>query len=301
MAPNLETPERCNTDRELESGCCYDLAIGCVFQNEAPYLKEWIEFHKMVGVRHFVLVDDASSDDYVSILQPYLDSGEVELVQRPCPDGLRGSGWPQYQCAVHAALVDHLRGVARWLGLVDIDEFIVPMSHANVPDFLNEYEDYGGVYIRWEPFGTSHLAKLSPGELMTRQLELKWRFRKGHQMLGKSIVKPHRVLHANIHQCELLGGFPYFDSNPGMQNEMPLIKIHHYWSRDEAFLFTRKLPRTARIKGWEIDRERIEYFRLLFNDVPDRTMARFAPELHSRVFGLPMNTPMRHARTTGQS
>jgi len=55
---------------------------------------------------------------------------------------------------------NHLRGIARWLALVDIDEFIGPMSDASVLNFLKEYEDYGGVYIRWEPFGTSHLTKL---------------------------------------------------------------------------------------------------------------------------------------------
>lgn len=31
----------------------YYLAAAAIFQDEAPYLKEWIEYHKLIGVEHF--------------------------------------------------------------------------------------------------------------------------------------------------------------------------------------------------------------------------------------------------------
>jgi hypothetical protein len=272
------------TDQDIEAGCAHDLTIGCVFQNEAPYLKEWIEFHKIVGVQHFVLVDDHSSDDFLETLNPYIDAGDVELYRRPCPEQLQGKDWLKYQVAVHSALVEHLCGISRWLALVDTDEFIVPFDTNNVLDFLRCHEHCGGIYIRWEPFGTSYVPKLSEGELMTERLYMKWRFERGHDMLGKSIVKPHRVRQANIHLCDLLPGFPYFDSNPGMESETAPVKVYHYWSRDENFLLNCKLPRTSRTHGWEIDQERLGYFLRLCNDVPDYSMQRFARELRSRVF-----------------
>lgn len=270
-------------DREIEAGCLYDLTIACVFQDEAPWLKEWIEFHCMLGVQRFVLVDDRSRDDFLAVLRPYLDAGIVELLAAPCPEALQGRQWPQYQCSVHAMLVERLRGVSRWLALVDIDEFIVPRDTDDLVAFLRGYEDYGGLYVRWEPFGTSYLQKLSGQDLMIERLYLKWRFRRGHEMLGKSIVKPHRVLHANIHRCDLLPGFPYYDSNPGMESETSPIKVYHYWSRDESYLLTHKLPRLAQIKGWNVH-EMHDYFVHLFNDVPDHSMRRFAPALRARVY-----------------
>jgi hypothetical protein len=103
-------------------------------------------------------------------------------------------------------------------------------------------------------------------------------------MLGKSIVKPHRVLHPNIHRCELLPGYEYLDSNPGMENEFPRIKVNHYWTRDEHFLLHEKIPRTEKIKGWRLDEAEIERFRNMFNEVPDDSMERFLPELRRRVF-----------------
>ena len=272
-----------SSDQRIEEGCSYDLSIATVFQDEAPYLREWIEFHKMMGVQRFILVDDRSSDNYQEALQPYIDAGEVDLVHRPCPPHLLGKKWIDYQLALIRAFCEQLRGVTRWLALIDVDEFILPTETDNVVQFLSDYEHLGGVYIRWEPFGTSYIEKLPDGALITERLHLKGQFKRGRKMLGKSIVKPHRVLQPNIHRCGLLPGYDYMDSNPDMQNEAPQIKVHHYWSRDQDFLFNAKLPRTAKIKGWDLTEGRLEYFKHLFNEVPDHTMKKFAPELRRRI------------------
>lgn len=271
------------SDQVIDENCCYDLTIASVFQNEAPYLKEWIEFHKLVGVQHFLLVDDRSIDNCADVLLPYIAAGEVELLSAPCPKKWQGSRFDTYQCALLKMFCELLRGVSRWVALIDLDEFIVPVETTNVPDFLRKHEDRGGIYVRWEPFGTSYIKKLSPNELVTDSFYLKWKFIKGHEMLGKSIVKPHRVANPNTHTCTFLPGYSYFDSNPDMQNEFPPIKLHHYWSRDEDFLINEKLRRKVRINGWKIDDERVEFFKHLFNDVPDHGMKRFMPELKRRM------------------
>lgn len=272
-------------DHGIEARCRYDLAIAAVFQDEAPYLKEWIEFHRMVGVQYFVLADDRSSDDFARVLEPYIAAGEVELLALPCPAALQEQGWTTYQTAALQALCERLRGVARWVALVDIDEFIVPSGDETLPALLRDHEALGALYVRWEPFGTSYVAALGATDLLTERMRLKWRFTPGHDMLGKSIVKPHRVQSAGIHRCALVRGYDYSDTNPGMASPTARLKVHHYWSRDEDFLLRVKLPRTGRIKGWTYDAERIAFFKRLFNDVPDDTMTRFIPELRRRVFG----------------
>ena len=190
----------------------------------------------------------------------------------------------QFHLAVICALINHLRGVSRWLAIIDIDEFILPTEGDNLVRFLGDYENCGGIYIRWEPFGTSYVEKISDRELLTEKLNFKGRFIEGNEMLGKSIVKPHRVLHPNIHHCELLPEYKYIDLNPGMKSKLPQIRINHYWTRDEYFLLNVKLPRCSRRKGWVIDESRREYFKHLFNDVLDKSMERFIPELKRRVF-----------------
>ena len=51
----------------------YSVAIAAIFKNEAPYLREWVEYHKMIGVEHFWLYNDNSSDNFEEILEPYIE------------------------------------------------------------------------------------------------------------------------------------------------------------------------------------------------------------------------------------
>ena len=49
------------------------LSITAVLQNEAPYIKEWIEYHRLVGVERFYIYDNESTDNVKEILKPYID------------------------------------------------------------------------------------------------------------------------------------------------------------------------------------------------------------------------------------
>ena len=68
------------------------LSICASFRNEAPYLREWIEFHRMMGVDRFYLYDNRSEDGWKAVLQPFIDMGIVEVTYwkfptlRPNPD-----------------------------------------------------------------------------------------------------------------------------------------------------------------------------------------------------------------------
>ena len=61
----------------------YKLALCAIFQNDAPFLQEWIEFHKLQGVEHFYLYNNRSQDEFKEVLAPYVESGEVTLVEWP--------------------------------------------------------------------------------------------------------------------------------------------------------------------------------------------------------------------------
>lgn len=61
----------------------YNLSICMIFQNDAPYLKEWIEFHRLQGVDHFYLFNNLSTDNYQEILDPYIKEKVVTLFDWP--------------------------------------------------------------------------------------------------------------------------------------------------------------------------------------------------------------------------
>ena len=61
----------------------YRLSLCLIFKNEAPFLKEWIDYHTIVGVDHFYLYNNNSDDNYKEVLEPYIRQGIVTLIEWP--------------------------------------------------------------------------------------------------------------------------------------------------------------------------------------------------------------------------
>ena len=59
----------------LESSARTYLGVCAIYRDEGPYLREWIELHRLVGVERFFLYDNGSSDDHLEILAPYRKTG----------------------------------------------------------------------------------------------------------------------------------------------------------------------------------------------------------------------------------
>ena len=55
------------------------LSTIAIFKNEEDILDEWIRHHLWQGVEHFYLINNGSTDNYLEILQPYIDSQKVTL------------------------------------------------------------------------------------------------------------------------------------------------------------------------------------------------------------------------------
>lgn len=96
----------------------YQLAICAIFKNEGKYIQEWIEYHKMIGVEHFYLYDNDSTDD-ISILQQYIDDGTITLNHI--------SGTSQQMPAYNHFLQTY-RNEVTWCAIIDLDEFIIPLE-----------------------------------------------------------------------------------------------------------------------------------------------------------------------------
>ncbi len=58
-------------------------AVCAIFKNESVFLKEWLEYHLLIGVEHFYLYNNFSEDNYQDILAPYIEKGQVTLTEWP--------------------------------------------------------------------------------------------------------------------------------------------------------------------------------------------------------------------------
>lgn len=267
-----------------DSKYIYELAIATVFQQEAPYLKEWIEYHKLLGVQHFYMFNNQSSDDYQQVLQPYIDNGEIELIQwdfvpKNYPD------WIRIQCEGFEHAIQLSYGKAKWLALIDTDEFLLPTTQDSLTAFLKDYTQYGSVSLNWQMYGTSDVSKIPADKLLIETLL--WKAAVDHKTNYhvKSIVRPETVAfcynpHFVIHKL----GYYQVDANKerfwGPLSPTVLIdkaRINHYWSRDEHYYYGVKL---ARQTTWGYGKSNVnQRVSQELNANEDKTIFRFVPSL----------------------
>lgn len=143
----------------------YNITICAIFKNEALYLKEWIEYHLIIGVEHFFMYNNNSSDDYLSILQPYIDRGIVTLIDWPYQQG---------QMKAYIDCINNRRSESKWIGFIDLDEFIVPNKDNNICDFLKKFENRPAVKLYWQLFGSSGKIDRDRTGLVTEDFTVCW-------------------------------------------------------------------------------------------------------------------------------
>jgi hypothetical protein len=176
------------------------LVVCAIFRDEAPYLAEWVAFHRLVGVGRFLLYDNGSADDGARILRPYLDEGVVEIVRWPMPFHLGAAR------AAYADAVERTRGRARWLAAIDVDEFLFSPRGETLPAVLREYEAFPGVVVRWRVYGSSGHERSADEPVIAR---FRRRAADGwvRNRRVKSIVDPARVIAPDgVHHFVYEGG-----------------------------------------------------------------------------------------------
>lgn len=282
----------------------YELCVCAIFQNEAPYLKEWIEYHKLLGVEHFYLYNDRSQDNYQEVLNPYILRGLVTLTD--CFPQNQETHFSNQRRA-HVRGLNAARCSTRWLAFIDIDEFIVPKNVDTVLEMLKPYENDLGVVIRWIKFGTSGFWELPQDKLMIECLTKTSPREDEDNFVTKSIIQlaflpeeffdeefvvarkidlVHFRLYAPYDGCKSKAiGYISHDGKEQKCLTYSEAQINHYWCRDEKYYREQKVFRKAWLLHEDFGRPYpwsdaiIEKYLNLYNSCEDQAIARFATPL----------------------
>lgn len=223
----------------------YYLAVCAIAKNEGPYFQEWIEWHRKMGVEKFYIYDNESADGTKEVLAPYIESGVVEYTFFP---------GQKRQLAAYDDCFERHRTEARWIAVIDLDEFIVPVKDETIPAFLHRMEAFSSVEINWLVYGSGGAKKREAGGVMER-------FRSHslpeHRLNThvKSIVDPRRVCTmTGCHEAARLSGNSA-DSHgevlkKGFRDRRPqqdVIRINHYAVKSYEEFLSKRARGRARI------------------------------------------------------
>jgi hypothetical protein len=223
-----------------ERGRAY-LAACTIYRDDADYLAEWIEFHRLFGVERFVLYDNGSTDHHLEVLSPYLESGLATRHEWPGPF-LGRNGRPKALFTAFEHCVGAHRDDARWIAFLDVDEFLFSPAGTQLPEVLRDFEEAPGVVVSRAEFGPSgHMTK--PEGLVIESYVERVPLRPDDEAPYKSIVTPGAVK-----RCLSAHSFVYRDGLPVDENGRrvdPLkritrkpvawsrLRVHHYFTRSE--------------------------------------------------------------------
>ena len=267
------------------------LTLVAIAKDETRNLREWLVYHTLLGIEAFIIYDNESSTPVSETLAPFLRGGFLTVVDIPGPN-------MQLQAYNHA--LREFGHSTRWMGFIDLDEYIVPQTTDDLRHFLTDYEAHAGLAVNWVMYGSGgHIKR--PHGLMIENYTTRLPLAAPANYHIKSIVKPACTLRAlSPHSfayregCSAVNPDRLPIASPFSPACVDKIRVNHYFfrSREE---FTEKINRgradtnaPERRRGIETfenqfnapheeDLSAIKYLEelktLLKNDAPDEIMA----------------------------
>lgn len=205
-----------------------DIALCAIIKDENPYLGEWLNHHRSIGVDYFILYDNNSQDPIKEYIEKNsLNKGDISVI--PWLDKNTGSQMRAYMncCKLYPSY--------NYIGFIDMDEFVM-LKEGNLKDNFKRLQKKGtfdGLGLYWRMYGAN--------PYFTERHPISDYKQWSPNPHIKSFVNPKVVLHFNDpHKAQLAPGSIYID-----ENHNPVIKSLGSHSSNNIWIkhtFTRSLP-----------------------------------------------------------
>ncbi|MGV1756035.1 glycosyltransferase family 92 protein [Rhizobium sp. A22-96] len=245
----------------------HGIAIAACVKNEARYIEEWVRFHQNVGIRHFYIYDNGSTDDTCTILRGLLNAETLTII--PWAGRMRDAATATLlngQVIVFAHAILNFGGDYRWMAFIDVDEFLLPKQGRTIEEALKAVGDFPNVSLPWHMFATSGHDTPPDGPLT-----LNYTLRGADPMTSKEnvsnfkcIVDPCEVTEVSVHQFQtrVFGDLTANDAGKRFTRRgrkapefysNQFLQLNHYYTKSRQELME-KLER-----GWVYDSSATKY------------------------------------------
>ncbi|WP_158742211.1 glycosyltransferase family 2 protein [Acidisphaera sp. L21] len=176
------------------------ICIVATARNEAPYLLEWIAYHREIGVEAFFIYTNDNNDGSDEMLSILAGDGVITLIHNRVGPGIG----PQGKAYGHAfQMLPDVLGYD-WAAVIDVDEFIVFDTNrfASLPDFIASItvRQTDAIALNWVVYTAHHEIFRSDVPVTQRCLHRE----PTPNFHVKAISRPSQFIHSQCH-------FPIWD------------------------------------------------------------------------------------------
>ena len=149
--------------RALPAGNSGNVIVGCM-KNEAPYIIEWVAYHRAIGFDNFLIYTNGCTDGTDALLDRLQDMG---ILQHRNNDDWKGNS-PQ-QHALNRSLKEPLIQNAEWIAHIDVDEFVnIRTGNGTLADFFAAVPNATNVAMTWRLFGHNGVHALDDAPVISQ-------------------------------------------------------------------------------------------------------------------------------------
>lgn len=265
----------------------YNLSICAIFKNETKYLKEWIEYHRLVGVDHFYLYNNNSLDRSAEVLRPYIKQNIVTLTSWPdCLGNIPDEKAYLWSLSTQISAFENailLRAKeTNWMVIVDIDEFLIPIHGDLLTDILERHKQELGVILEKEFYDASRIDVLPKRNLVIEAVDLMGSPQLPLQKsVEKVIFKPEA--------CEVFSWPPF---RPVFKNGQKAVlaakgemRINQYMYRNKGYLYSGAKRERLNIDNRSIPEAEVQELLKAGYEIEDgdRAIFRFVPDVLKKM------------------
>jgi hypothetical protein len=196
-----------------------------------PYLLEWLEYHREIGIDHFFIYDNDSAVPISSVVSG--NDITIEVIHNTPITAVNAQleAYNRFLLKLTSGELPYFDRIA----FIDEDEFIT-CPNTDIKSVLSNYLSYPALALSWRIFGSSGLLHRTPESQVKKFTKYTGRYYESNINI-KCIVNPYLVSKVttphsfeyhfghcvNVHKIpiEYAFSYPVYD----------LIWINHYWTR----------------------------------------------------------------------
>lgn len=301
--------------RILPKGSTGRVIVGCM-KNEAPYIVEWVAYHRAIGFDNFLIYTNDCTDGTDQILER-LD--QMGIVHHRNNNGWKGRS-PQTH-ALEIAPSEEVLKNAEWVAHIDVDEFVnVRCGNGTLDDFFAQVPLATNVAMTWRLFGHGGVTDLADRPVIEQftacapkfcpKPHTVWGFKTLFKNIGAysklSCHRPNKLDEEKAGQVQWVNGSGVISTKELLKNGWrnskrsigyDLIQLNHYALRSaDSYLIKRQRGRAL-----HVDRSiGLNYWiRMDWCDYTDVTIQRNLPRLRAEMDNLLADAELRALHEAG--